>query len=135
MKKVDSAEHFDMNEYALWFISEEQQALAFVNAFRKETKALTQIAGPKGVNRTWLIQRLRHECSTLDVPYTCIDFSNGRPWDYLTIVRQARDQMGATHFNLLTRILNKIGTGVLPSLDEVDHLHREDTRAAAGHLA
>jgi hypothetical protein len=91
--------------------------------------------GPGRLDGTWLVQRFRHECSALDVPCTYLDFDEAYLWDYLSIVRSARDQMGAAHFNLLTRALNKIGTGVLPSLDEVDHMQRGDTLAARGRLA
>lgn len=124
-----------MKEYAVWFTSREQQALAFVDSFRRETQALSQTVGSRGVNRAWLVQRFRHECSILNVPYAYFDFGDGRPWDYLGIMRQTRDQMGAAYFNLLTRALNKIGTGFLPSLAEVDHLDRRDIRAARGHSA
>ena len=121
-----------MKEYIAWFISQEQGVRALVEAFQRETEALLQVAGMQGVNRRWLVQRLRHECSAMNIPYAYLNFGDGHSWDYLVIVRQTRDQMGAAHFNLLTRALNKIGTGILPSLDEVDHLHRQDTRAAEG---
>jgi hypothetical protein len=124
-----------VKEYVAWFIPQEQGARAFVDAFQRETEALLHVAGEQGVNKHWLIQRLRHECSVLNIPYAYLNFGDDHSWDYLVIVRQTRDQMGAAHFNLLTRALNKIGTGILPSLDEVDHLHRQDTRAAEGRSA
>jgi hypothetical protein len=123
-----------MHVYASWFVPQEQRAWALVNSFRQETHALIRAIGPGRLNGTWLVQRFRHECSALDVPCTYLDFDEAHLWDYLSIVRSARDQMGAVHFNLLTRALNKIGTGVLPSLDEVDHLQHGDTLATQGRL-
>lgn len=115
-----------------WFASQEQQVRAFVSAFHQAIQESSQVTR---LNKAWLIRRLQHECSAWGIPYAHVDLSDDPTEDYLAIIRIIRDQIGAVHFNLLTRALNQIGTGVLPPLDEVSQLHRRDTLVALGRMA
>jgi len=121
-----------MKEHIAWFASQEEQVQALVNAFHETLKTSSQVVK---LNKAWLIRRLQHECSAWGIPYAYVDLSDDGAWDYLSIARVVRDQIGAVHFNLLTRVLNKIGTGVLPPLDQVDHFHRKDTLVSKGRMA
>jgi hypothetical protein len=101
-----------MKEYVAWFVDREKQTNGFLKMLRGETeKSIMAIEAPSGMGKTWTIQRMRHECSLQQLAHAHFDFRDRRPWDYLAIVRQARDQMGASHFNLLTQTINE-STGV-----------------------
>ncbi|MGD9101751.1 MAG: hypothetical protein PVF45_14815, partial [Anaerolineae bacterium] len=101
-----------MKEYIAWFVNREKQTQGFLKMLSRETeKAIMNIEAPAEMGKTWIIQRMRHECSVQQSPNAHFDFRDRRPWDYLSIVRQARDQMGAAHFNLLTQTINE-STGI-----------------------
>jgi hypothetical protein len=101
-----------MKEYVAWFVDREKQTQGFLKMLSRETeKTIMAIEAPAEMGKTWAIQRMRHECSLQQSSSAHFDFRDRRPWDYLSIVRQARDQMGATHFNLLTQTINE-STGV-----------------------
>jgi len=95
-----------------WFVNRVKQLAGFQKMMRGETeKCIMAVQAPAEMGKTWLIQRLRQECATAGLPTLHIDFRDRRPYDYLTVVRTARDQMGATAFNQLTQTINEL-TGV-----------------------
>jgi hypothetical protein len=102
-----------MKEYVAWFVDREKQTSGFLKMMHGETgdKTIMVIEAPAEMGKTWTVQRMRHECSLQQVFCAHFDFRDRRPWDYLAIVRQARDQMGASHFNTLTQTIND-STGV-----------------------
>lgn len=101
-----------MKEYIAWFVNREKQTTGFLKMLNRETeKAIMAIQAPSEMGKTWAVQRMRHECSLVQSPCAHFDFRDRQPWDYLSIARQTRDQMGATHFNLLTQTIND-ATGV-----------------------
>jgi hypothetical protein len=102
-----------MKEYVAWFVDREKQTQGFLKMLRGETgdKTIMVIQAPAEMGKTWTVQRMRHECSLQQAPSAHFDFRDRRPWDYLALVRQARDQMGAPHFNALTQTINA-STGV-----------------------
>ncbi len=104
--------HQQLREYIAWFVNRQKQTQGFLKMLDGETpKTIMAIEAPAEMGKTWTIQRMRHECSLRQVPCAHFDFRDRRPWDYLSIVRHARDQMGAAHFNLLTQVINA-STGV-----------------------
>jgi len=101
-----------MKEYVAWFVNREKQTGGFAKMLTGEaTKTIMAIEAPAEMGKTWTIQRMRHECSLQQIPSAHFDFRDRHPWDYLALVRQTRDQMGATHFNALTQTINE-STGV-----------------------
>ncbi len=101
-----------MKEYIAWFVNREKQTKGFLKMLNRETeKAIMVITATADMGKTWAVQRMRHECSLVQSPCAHFDFRDRQPWDYLSITRQTRDQMGATHFNLLTQTINE-STGV-----------------------
>jgi len=95
-----------------WFVNRAKQVQGFGKMLRGETdKCIMIVQAPAEMGKTWLIQRLRQECAATGLPTLHIDFRDRRPYDYLTIVRTARDQMGAAAFNALTQTVNEL-TGV-----------------------
>jgi len=71
-------------------------------------KQIVFVHAPGGMGKTWLVARLKHECSirSPDIRYAGLDFKDGQAHDYLSIVRQVRDDLGAAYFNRLTQIIN-----------------------------
>jgi hypothetical protein len=92
-----------------WFVNRVKQLAGFQKMLRGETeKSIMAVQAPAGMGKSWLIQRLRQECNAHNLPTLYIDFRDRRPYDYLTTVRTARDQMGAAAFNLLTQTINEM---------------------------
>ncbi|RMF37223.1 MAG: hypothetical protein D6759_02555 [Chloroflexi bacterium] len=101
-----------MTAYVDWFVDREKQFQGFLKMVARETeKQVMLVQAPAEMGKTWLIQRLRHECRSRGIPVAHFDFRDRRPWDYLTIVRQARDQLGPAYFNPMTQVINA-STGV-----------------------
>ncbi len=95
-----------------WFVDRLKQLQGFQKMTRGETdKCIMAIRAPAEMGKSWLIQRMRQECGAADLPTLYIDFRDRCPYDCLTIVRTARDQMGAAAFNALTQTINEL-TGV-----------------------
>jgi len=95
-----------------WFVNRLKQLQGFQKMLRGETdKCIMVIHAPAEMGKSWLIQRMRQECCTANASTLHIDFRDRRPYDYLTVVRTARDQMGAAAFNALTQTINEL-TGV-----------------------
>ena len=96
-----------MSDYVNWFVNREKQYHGFLKMLAHETpKAIMLIEAPADMGKTWLIQTMRHHCDQNGVPAMHIDFRDRRPYDYLSLVRRARDQMGASYFNPLTETIN-----------------------------
>lgn len=97
-----------MPEYVDWFVNRTKQFLGFQKMLARDTpKAIMLIEAPAEMGKTWLIQKMRHHCQQNDVPVMHVDFRDRRAHDYLSLVRRARDQMGARYFNHLTETINK----------------------------
>lgn len=95
-----------------WFVNRLKQLQGFQKMTRGETdKCIMAIRAPAEMGKSWLIQRMRQECGAANLPTLYIDFRDRRPYDGLTIVRTARDQMGAAAYNALTQTINDL-TGV-----------------------
>jgi len=95
-----------------WFVNRLKQLQGFQKMLRGETdKCIMAIRAPAEMGKSWLIQRMRQECGAANLPTLYIDFRDRRPYDGLTIVRTARDQMGAAAYNALTQTINDL-TGV-----------------------
>ncbi len=101
-----------MSDQLAWFVDRLKQLQGFQKMARGETeKCVMAICAPIGMGKTWVIQRMRQECQSLELPTLHIDFRDLRAWDYLMLARAARDQMGALYFNALTQTINDC-TGV-----------------------
>lgn len=97
-----------MPEYVDWFVNRAKQFLGFQKMLARETpKAVMLIEAPAEMGKTWLIQWMRHHCREHDVPAMHVDFRDRRAYDYLSLVRLARDQMEARYFNPLTEVINR----------------------------
>jgi hypothetical protein len=96
-----------MSKVMDWFVNRSKQYEGFLRMVAREThKQIMLVEAPAEMGKTWLIQRLYHECMVRRLPVAHFDFHDRRAWDYLALVRQARDQMGAEYFNSLTEVIN-----------------------------
>ncbi len=97
------------SDYVEWFVNRDKQRRGFMMMLEKKTpKQIMIVKAPAEMGKTWLIQRLYHECRSRNLPVALMDFSQRQPWDYLTLVRQARDQLGSANFNYLTQVINEV---------------------------
>lgn len=96
-----------MPDYVDWFVNREKQYQGFQKMLAGETtRAIMLVEAPADMGKTWLIQRMRHLCEEQKVASVLVNFRDRRAHDYLSLVRVARDQIGAEHFNHLTQTIN-----------------------------
>lgn len=101
-----------MPEFVDWFVNREKQYKGFQKMLGGDArKSVMMIEAPADMGKTWVIQRMRHHAEEQGVPVMHVDFRDRRSYDYLSLVRQARDQMGKSSFNKLTETINNF-TGV-----------------------
>lgn len=98
-----------MPDYVDWFVDREEQRKRFLQMLADETrKRIMVVKAPPDMGKSWLILRIRHDCRTRAVPVAHLNFLDDLTWDYLTIVRKARDDLGPAAFNHLTRVINQL---------------------------
>jgi len=98
-----------MTEYVDWFVNREKQRRGFLKMLAGETpKRIMLVEAKEKMGKTWLIQRMRHECRVRNIPVAHFDFRDRLPWDCLTIVREARDDLNPAAFNYLTQVINHL---------------------------
>jgi hypothetical protein len=106
-----------VSKYVEWFVDRQKQYRGFLKMVGRGTpKQIMFIEAPADMGKTWLVQHLRHECRTQQIPIAHFDFSGRRPLDYLAIVRHVRDELGPARFNPMTEQINA-ATGVTVQLD------------------
>ena len=92
-----------------WFVNREKQYLGFQKMLAGETsRRIMVIQAPADMGKTWLIQRMRAHCQENDNPVMHVSFADRRAYDYLSLVRLGRDQMGQEQFNSLTQTINSL---------------------------
>jgi hypothetical protein len=96
-----------MPDYVDWFVNREKQFQGFLKMLARETpKTIMLIEAPGDMGKSWLIHKMRHYCLENQIATAHVDFRDRHPYDYLSLVRLARDQMGPLAFNQLTQIIN-----------------------------
>lgn len=101
-----------MTDYLSWFVNREKQYQGFLKMLAGETtKTVMMIESQADMGKTWVVQRMRVYCDEHAIPVMHVDFRDRRPYDYLALVRLARDQMGPEAFVKLTETINNF-TGV-----------------------
>lgn len=104
-----------------------QESFQEMLAGRSE-KQIMLIKAEGGMGKSWLVAKLRHECSIQSpaAPYTGLDFKDGQAHDYLSLARRIRDDLGAAHFNSLTQVINDT-TGI--------HVNLQVSSAPSGQVS
>jgi hypothetical protein len=89
------------------------------------TKQIMMVEAAGGMGKSWLIGKLKHECSrrTPRITYADIDFKDPRLRKFLAVIRRARDDLGAAHFNHTTKVINRatqynININISPAVDQ-----------------
>lgn len=101
-----------MSELVERFVNREKQYAGFQKMVARQTaKSVMLIRADHDMGKTWLLQRIRNHCRQHGIVNVHVDFSDRYPYDYLALVRRARDQIGGLAFNLLTATINNL-TGV-----------------------
>ncbi len=98
-----------MPDYVDWFVNRQKQRDGFLKMVarpRQTQKQIMLVQAPRQMGKTWLILHLQNDCRSASIPVARIDFGDRRAWDYLAIVREARDQLGPAAFNPLTEAIN-----------------------------
>lgn len=100
-----------MSNLSDWFVNRLKQIDGFSKMVARQTaKQIMVIEAPAELGKTWTLQRLLLDCRAQTVNAALIDFRERQAWDYLLLVRQFRDQLGAAHFNALTDVINQATT-------------------------
>ncbi len=92
------------------FVDREEISDSFEAMIRgRSEKQIMLVEAVGGMGKSWLLGKLKHDSSRQKPPaaYTSTDFKDGQLHDFLSIVRSARDDFGAAHFNELTRVINQ----------------------------
>ena len=121
-----------MSKYVDWFVDRQKQYKGFLKMISRGTpKQIMFVEAQVDMGKTWLVQRLRHECRAQQIPVAHFDFSGKRPLDDLAMVRHARDELGAAHFNPMTERINA-ATSVTVQIDAGPPGSGVDIRLAEG---
>lgn len=102
-----------------WFVNRERQRKAFLAMLEQQVqKQIMLVEAPTHMGKTWLINWLLGKCHADKVPVAHFDFDllARRPLDYLTVIRYARDQLGARHFGEMTELIARAGGDDLGNL-------------------
>ncbi|MCL4869763.1 MAG: hypothetical protein KJ063_12420 [Anaerolineae bacterium] len=96
-----------MPDYVDWFVNREKQYQGFQKMLAGETtRSIMLVEAPADMGKSWVVQRMRHLCEEQGVGSVLVNFRDRRAHDYLSLVRVARDQLGAESFNHLTQVIN-----------------------------
>jgi hypothetical protein len=94
-----------------FFVNRERICQSFLDMLvGRSEKQIMMIQAPGGMGKSWLIAKLKHDCSRQSphIPQVVVDFKDGQAHNYLSIIRRARDDFGAAHFNQLTLAINAV---------------------------
>lgn len=88
------------------FVDRDKQVNGFKAMIGGEVrKQVMFVEAAAEMGKTWLIERLRHECLGRNLPVARIDFEV-QPWSHIDIILEARSQMGKERFPALTKIIH-----------------------------
>ena len=95
-------------EFVDWFVNREKQHRGFQKMLARDTeRSIMRIQAGPDMGKTWLVEMMHHHAESEKIPVVHVDFRDRRPYDYLSLVRLARDQFNSPHFNHLTTTINK----------------------------
>jgi hypothetical protein len=98
------------NKYVDWFVDRVDQLQAFSWLLeRKVAQQIMVVQADPEMGKTFLLQRLYHDLRDANHPVVLIDLrepSSLGAWNFLSIVRTVRNQLGSALFNDLTTAIN-----------------------------
>jgi hypothetical protein len=109
-------------EYVECFVDREKQFQRFLEMIGGEARQQVMfIEAPAEMGKTWLIERLRHECLEQDLPVARIDFEV-RTWSHVDVVLETRSQLGQDHFPQVTAVIERHPGLALSTPGDLDSL-------------
>lgn len=81
------------------FVDREKPLKRFCDLLESPHKHIMVIWGESGIGKSSLILRMKHECALRELRKAQVLCMEGRPNDYIEIMRKIRDDVGLDHFN------------------------------------
>ena len=106
-----------------WFVNRKKQRDLFLKMLAQTVeKQIMLVEAPSGMGKSWLINWLRGECNAQQVPVAHLNLEQlaYASLDYLGIVREAREQLGAVYFNAMTEVINASTSGGVSQASQAD---------------
>jgi hypothetical protein len=98
-----------MSNIVKLFVNREKQTAGFIKMMEGGTpKRIMVIEAGGGLGKSWAIEYMRAECQRRKVPNVEVDFADGVVYDFLSVLRRARDSFGASSFNAFTQVINEV---------------------------
>lgn len=98
-----------MPDYINWFVNREKQYQAFQKMIALNTpKRIMLLEAPADMGKTWVLHNMMHYCVQNTIPVVSVNFRNRYPYDYLNLIRRARDQIGPQYFEILNRTIDDV---------------------------
>ncbi|MFD3166865.1 hypothetical protein [Herpetosiphon sp. NSE202] len=91
------------------FVNREKQTAGFIKMLQGQTpKRIMMIEASGGLGKSWTVEFMRAECQRQGIPNAEIDFADSIVFDFLALLRRARDGFGVAAFNLFTQAINEV---------------------------
>ncbi|MBA3470677.1 MAG: hypothetical protein H0T53_13650 [Herpetosiphonaceae bacterium] len=124
-----------MSNIVKLFVNREKQTAGFIKMMEGGTpKRVMIIEAGGGLGKSWAIEYMREECQRRKVPNVEVDFADGVIYDFLAVLRRARDSFGASAFNAFTQTINQVTQPTL-RIENVGSSSSNITLGEANNLA
>lgn len=98
-----------MSNIVKLFVNREKQTAGFIKMVENGTpKRVMMIEAGGGLGKSWTVEYMRAECQQRNIPNVEIDFADGTIYDFLAVLRRARDSFGPSMFNDFTQAINQV---------------------------
>jgi hypothetical protein len=88
------------------FVDRESEMRRFCGLLDSPTKHIMLVWGDNGIGKTSLLARMIHECASRHLAKSEVVWTDTRPYNYMDIMRQLRDDLGVDAFNAFTDRIN-----------------------------
>ena len=88
------------------FVNRDEHLGTFSKLLVSDKKMVMSLAGESGMGKSWLVERMIHECSLQSVKTVYISYVGDGVHDYIAVMRQCRDALDAKLFDGFTDLLN-----------------------------
>ena len=88
------------------FVDRKSEMERFKGVLADPSTPVMAVWGDGGLGKSWLMAKMIHECSSLEYARAVVRYSKDEVWDYLAVMRQCRDALGATKFLPFTNLVN-----------------------------
>ena len=88
------------------FVDRDSEFNSFCNLFVESEKPVMFLWGGTGVGKSSLVQRMEYECKRKEIPRSVLVWGDMRNYDYISIMRRIRNDLGQESFYEFTDQLN-----------------------------